>query len=244
LIADEATHNKMAILDPKAAARIALLDPALTVSQPPTVTAHTGLAAISHAVETAVTTKRNSLSMMYSREAVKLLVPSLPTVLNDPKDIDARGRMLLGAAYAGIAIENSMLGAAHAAANPLTALYGIVHGEAVGIMLPLVVRFNAADPAALQCYAELAAAPEIAFTRGGLRTALEALISRLDSLLNVAGIPRSLADRGVEPAKIKTLAEEAAKQWTANVNPRLLTVGDFVALYEAAFERRSDGDLV
>src|SRR3989475_551638 len=145
LIADEQTHQKMACLDPRAAARIAILDPALTVSQPPLVTAHTGVDAVAHAVETAVTKRRNNLSVMFSHESFKLTVPSLPRVLSNPKDIDARGRMLLGAAFAGTAIENSMLGAAHAAANPLTAHYGIVHGEAVGLLLPHVVRFHAQD---------------------------------------------------------------------------------------------------
>jgi len=244
LIADEQTHQKMACLDPKAAARIAILDPALTLSQPHRVTACTGVDAIAHAVETAVTTKRNPLSQMFSREAFRLCVTSLPQVLQHPKDLEARGRMLLGAAYAGIAIENSMLGAAHSAANPLTAHYNIVHGQAVGMMLPLVIRFNAANPDALRAYAELASGPELATVKGGLTTALEALLARLESLLNLAGFPRSLADCGVEPAKIKSLAEEAAKQWTANFNPRRIEAADFVGLYEAAFNRRSDGDLV
>src|SRR5438309_5148165 len=148
VIADEHTHQKMACLDPKAAARVAVLDPALTVSQPPLVTAHTGIDAIAHAVETAVTKKRNNLSLMFSHESFKLTVPSFPRVLRNPKDLQARGRMLLGAALAGTAIENSMLGAALAAANPLTAHYGVVHGEAVGILLPHVIRFNAQDPGA------------------------------------------------------------------------------------------------
>lgn len=242
LIAVEDTHMKMACGDPKAAACLAILDPSLTVSQPRAVTAHTGIDALSHAVETAVTKKRNPLSQMYSHEAFKLVVPSLPRVLGRAKDIDARGRMLLGAAFAGTAIENSMLGAAHAAANPLTAHYGIVHGEAVGIMLPLVVRFNGADPEALQAYAELASAPEIACVSDGLKPALEALIARLESLLNAAGIARSLADRGVKHSMISTLAQEAALQWTAGFNPRPIAVEGFVALYEAAFERRGDGD--
>ncbi|MFA6545823.1 MAG: iron-containing alcohol dehydrogenase [Limisphaerales bacterium] len=244
LIADEETHLKMACLDPKAAARIAILDPVLTVSQPPRVTACTGVDAIAHAVETAVTTRRNPFSETFSREAFKLCVTSLPQVLKHPKDIEARGRMLLGAAYAGIAIENSMLGAAHSAANPLTAHCGMVHGQAVGMMLPLVIRFNSADPAALRCYAELASGPELATVKGGLTTALEALIARIESLLNLAGIPRSLADCGVEPGKIKSLAEDASKQWTANFNPRRCEAADFAGLYEAAFNRRSDGDQV
>jgi alcohol dehydrogenase len=181
LIADEHTHQKMACLDPKATARIAILDPALTVSQPWAVTAHTGIDAIAHAVETTVTRKRNPLSLMYSHEAFKLTVTSLNRVLTKPDDIDARGRMLLGAALAGMAIENSMLGAAHAAANPLTAHYDIVHGEAVGIMLPAVVRFNGQDPEVCQAYAELASAPEIACVSDGVRPAWEALVARLES---------------------------------------------------------------
>ena len=242
LIADEDTHQKMACLDTKAAASIAILDPALTVSQPLLVTAHTGVDAIAHAVETAVTKKRNGLSLMFSHESFKLTVPSLPRVLSDPKNIEARGRMLLGAAIAGTAIENSMLGAAHAAANPLTAHYDVVHGEAVGILLPHVVRFNARDAAARRAYAELASAPEIACVSEGLDSAVEALIARLESLLNAAQIARSLADLGVKRSKVKVLAEEAAQQWTAGFNPRPLTTKDFTALYEAAFEVRGDGD--
>ncbi len=244
LIADEHTHQKMACGDPKAAAVISVLDPALTVSMPKRVTACTGIDAITHAVETAVTKKRNPLSLMYSHEAFKLCVTNFPRVLKSPKDLEARGRMLLGAAFAGTAIENSMLGAAHAAANPLTAHYNIVHGQAVGIMLPLVVRFNAQDPVALQAYAELASALELARVSDGLNSALEALIARLESLLNLAGIPRSLKDCGVKPVKIKLLAEEASRQWTANFNPRTIAKKDFIALFEAAFEQRSDGDLV
>ena len=175
-----------------------------------------------------MTKKRNPLSLMYSHEAFKLTATSLPRVLKNPKDVEARGRMLLGAAYAGMAIENSMLGAAHSAANPLTAHFGVVHGQAVGIMLPLVVKYNSADPAALKAYAELASAPEIACVSDGLEAAVEALIARLNSLLNLAGMARSLGECDVDSAKIKLLAEEAAKQWTANFNPRAIGASDFV----------------
>jgi alcohol dehydrogenase len=242
LIADERTHQKMACLDSKAAARVALLDPALTLSQPPAVTAHTGVDALTHSVETAVTRKRNPLSRMFSHEAFRLLVPALPRVLKDPGDLEARGQMLLGAAYAGLAIENSMLGAAHAAANPLTAHFNIVHGEAVGIMLPAVVRFNAQDPESRLAYAELASTPEIACVSEGIEYAVEALCARLEALLNLAGIARSLANLGTDPRLVPTLAEEAARQWTASFNPRTVAVKDFVALYEQAFARREDGD--
>jgi alcohol dehydrogenase len=227
LIANEQTHEKMACLDLKAAARIAILDPALTISQPARVTACTGIDAIAHAVETAVARKRNPLSLLYSREAFKLCVTSFPEVLLNSNDLEARGRMLLGAALAGLAIENSMLGAAHAAANPLTAHCGVVHGQAVGLMLPSVVRFNAEDPAARQIYGEL-------------DSTADALVRRLEALLNLAQMPRSLADCGVEQAIVPKLAEEAARQWTAGFNPRPITYGDFVNLYEAAFKPRTN----
>lgn len=243
LIADEVSHQKMACLDPKAAACIALLDPELTVSLPPRVTAVTGIDAIAHAVETAVTTKRNALSLMYSHEAFKRLTHAFPAVIANPADLKARGEMMLGAAFAGLAIESSMLGAAHSCANPLTAHFNVVHGSAVGLMLPHVIRFNAAgDDVTRLAYAELASAPEIACVSEGLETAVEALVARLETLLNLAGIHRSLAEAGADPAQIPMLAAEAARQWTANFNPRRLTEADFADLFTAACARRGEGD--
>jgi len=235
LIADPETHQKMACLDPKAAARIAILDPTLTLSLPRHVTACTGIDAIAHVVETAVTRKRNGMSLMCSHEAVKLTLPNLPRIFENPDDLEARGRMLLGAAFAGLAIENSMLGAAHSAANPLTAHYGIVHGQAVGMMLPHVVRFNGQDPEALVAYGQLASAPEITRISHGLDEALDALVEYLEHLLDIAGMPRTLSACGVKESMIPTLAEEASRQWTASFNPRTIQAADFRKLYEAAF---------
>jgi alcohol dehydrogenase len=239
LIADEQTHQKMACLDPKAAARIAILDPELTVSQPPRVTAVTGVDALAHALETAVTTKRNALSVMFSREAFRHCVQSLEIVLKEPANLEARSRMQLGAALAGTAIEHSMLGAAHAAANPLTAHFNVVHGAAVGLLLPAVIRFNAAEPTARSAYADLASSLEIAGASDGVDQAVEALVARVEQLLNAAGIPRSLGDAGVDAGRIDTLAAEAARQWTATFNPRKADADAFIAMYRAAFTSRT-----
>jgi alcohol dehydrogenase len=233
LIADEITHQKMACLDYKAAARIAILDPTLTVSQPARVTACTGIDAIAHAVETAVTKKRNPLSIMYSREAFRLMAESYSLVLENPNNLEARGRMLLGAAFAGIAIENSMLGAAHSAANPLTAHYGIAHGQAVGMVLPHVVRFNGEQDEAQNAYADLAKLSGISLASENEICWL-ALIHWLNSILEKAQMPRSLGACGVECEKISQLADEAAGQWTAEFNPRRITPEDFAKLYTTA----------
>lgn len=223
LISDEQTHQKMACGDAKAAAKVAILDPLLTVSQPPRVTACTGIDALAHAVETTVTKKRTSLSALYSHEAFRLCMNGLERVLRDPQDIEARGMMQLGAAFAGTAIENSMLGAAHAAANPLTAHFGIVHGQAVGLMLPAVIAFNSKDPLARERYHELAAEVDLG--------PIEELIAELEIVLDVAGMRQGLSKYGIDRALFPTLAKEAAQQWTATFNPRAITADDFEELY-------------
>jgi alcohol dehydrogenase len=226
LISDEQTHHKMACGDPKAAAKVAILDPLLTVSQPPRVTACTGIDALAHALETAVTKRRTPLSAIYSREAFRLCLSGLERALRDPHDLEARGMMQLGAAFAGTAIENSMLGAAHSAANPLTAHFGIVHGQAVGLMLPAVIAFNSRDPLAHERYMELSAAADLG--------PIEEFVAELEVLLDVAKMREGLARYGIDRAKFPILAKEAAQQWTATFNPRAITAEDFEQLYEEA----------
>jgi alcohol dehydrogenase len=236
LITDEGTHQKMACGDPKAAARIALLDPELTLSQPPRVTACTGVDALAHAVESAVTRNRNPVSALFSREAFRLLAQGISRVFRDPADLEARGAVLLGAAWAGTAIENSMLGAAHSAANPLTARFGIAHGHAVGIMLPHVIRFNGIDPKVLEVYSELSQyilTPPSHFPR--VTNASDLLAGEMERILDEAKLPRRLNDLGVNPQGIVELASEAASQWTAKHNPVPIDAEDFKRLYEAAF---------
>ncbi len=219
LIADAETHMKMACGDKKAAAAVAILDPELTLTQPPAVTALTGIDAVSHAVETAVCTKRTDISLAYSRVAFALLNQGFERVMTTPDDLEARARMQLGAAFAGTAIENSMLGAAHSCANPLTAHFGIVHGQAVGTMLPHVVRMNRQLDEAARIYESL---------NGGN------LDERLEQLLRLARMDRTLADLGVGEDTLPGLAEEAAKQWTAQFNPVPITAVEAERLYRAA----------
>ena len=223
LITDPVSHLKMACGDPKAAAHIALLDPELTVSQPVRVTACTGVDALVHALETAVTKKRNELSRLFSREAFRLIINALPTVLAKADDIDARGAMLLGAAYAGMAIENSMLGCAHSAANPLTAHFGIIHGQAVGRLITSVMRRNACEEFVLDEYNDLAGLAGF--------SSVETLIGRIEEILELAALATPLGKLGVTEESIPKMAKEAAAQWTASFNPIEYAVDDFEAIY-------------
>jgi alcohol dehydrogenase len=235
LIANAETHMKMACGDKKAACRIALLDPELTVTMPASVTAVTGIDAISHAVETYVTTKRNTVSQLFSRRAWSLLAKSFPRVLEDPSDLEARGGMLVGSHFAGAAIENSMLGATHALANPLSAHFGLTHGVAIGVMLPHVVRFNAAVVGEL--YEDLAA--DAGLCENGDPSAAERLAQYLTVVVKDWGLPTSLAECHVQTDLIPTMAEEAAKQWTGTFNPRPVDVNSLRELYECAFNNET-----
>jgi alcohol dehydrogenase len=230
LIADEATHLKMACGDRKAAFRVALLDPELTVTQPRHVTAVTAVDALAHAVESYVCTRRNPLSQTFAREAFRLLEGNFEAVLRRPDDLAARGAVQLGAHLAGMAIECSMLGACHALANPLTAHYGLTHGVAIGVLLPHVLRFNAAAAGGL--YADLA--DDVGLLNGDASAAGEALARRVAHFLRAAELPARLADCGVSAGIFPVLAEEASQQWTARFNPRPVTEADLRRLYEAA----------
>ncbi len=225
LIADESSHLKMACGDKKAAFRVAVLDPEVTLTQPPGVTAVTGIDSVAHAVESYVTTRRNALAQTFARQAWNLLNRTFERVLRRPDDLAARADMQLGAHLAGMAIEASMLGCAHACANPLTAHYGTTHGVAVGVMLPHVIRYNAAAVGPL--YADLA-------RDAGLEGGAEGLARRVAGLMRSAGLPATLAECGVSRDILPLLAEEASEQWTARFNPRPVTEADLRRLYEAA----------
>jgi len=226
---------KMACGDPKAACRIAILDPELTVTMPPAVAAATGIDAMTHAIESYVTTKRNPISNMFARQAWELLSSAFPVVLREPENLDARGRMQLGAFLAGAAIENSMLGAAHAAANPLTAQYGTTHGVAVGLMLPHVVRWNA--DVAGDLYRDLVIAANWDHAETSPESAPFQLADGFTEFLRLADLPVSVSqaiDAEADEAVLDRLAAEAAQQWTGTFNPRTTDVASFVELYRNA----------
>ncbi len=227
LIAQADTHRKMACGDKKARFRHVLLDPELLASLPAPTAAITAIDAISHAVESQVTRQRNPISGLLARAAWQHLATNFNDFLAARSNRSAAGAMLLGAHLAGAAIEVSMLGAAHASANPLTAHAGITHGLAVGVMLPHVVRYNRAVAEPL--YRELAVAigQEPA-------DASAWMAQQVHAFLEVAGLPTTLGALGIRREQIPLLAQEATTQWTGQFNPRPLTVADFQELYAQA----------
>ena len=227
LISAEGSHEKMACGDRRARFRTVILDPELTRSVPAVTRAAVGIDALAHALESFVCTAADARSQHLSLEALRVLDGSFEDSMAATASAVTRTRMLLGAHWAGVAIEGSMLGATHACANPLTARYGTVHGVAIGVMLPHVIRFNAETAAT--SYTRLAA---------GLRSparGAEAVAERVEALLQAASMPTRLGELEVLRDELPELAAAAAFQKTARYNPRQVTTAEALKLYEAAY---------
>ena len=215
LISDAATHTKMACGDPRAACRIALLDPVLTVTQPQRVTALTGIDAISHAIETYVTNRRNPMSSHLQSPSVRPLGARLfASAARADRHGGTKQHASLARCLAGMAIETSMLGAAHATANPLTARHDITHGQAVGMMLPAVIRMNGKVHA--DWYAELVREVDPTIQ---VDQAPERLAEMVVNWMREAGLATSLDELSIPETGIDVFVEDALKQWTGTFNP-------------------------
>jgi len=233
IIQDSETHQKMACGDHRAFPTVAVLDPELTLSQPPGVRAATGIDALSHALESMVSRQANPFSQSLSREAFRLIAGSLGEAMRYQADLDAHRRLQLGAAFAGMAIEASMLGAAHAMANPLTAHFGVVHGRAIGLVLPTVMKHNASQPEVAKVYRELAIVAGLASSEASEEEAVALLIDEIDALRFMGGLPRTMEEAGIQVRKVRELAAMASEQWTGGFNPVTITEASYQMLYES-----------
>jgi alcohol dehydrogenase len=180
-------------------------------------------------VESFVTKKRTAISDLFAREAWRLLEANYEIVLREPANIEARAAMLLGAHEAGVAIEQSMLGATHACANPLTSRYGTTHAVAISVMLPQVVRWNAEVVG--DRYAELL---RVSGRNVGSDPGNE-LALRLEDLARAGGLPGALLSLSIPREDLPILADNATKEWTGTFNPRPLDACSALLLYERAY---------
>lgn len=228
LISRDRDHRKLACGAPSAMFRAVVLDPTLLPSAPREVIAATGFDAIAHAVETAATSGRTADSLALSHEAFALLSHAFPLVVRGGADAATWETMQRGAFLAGAAIERSMLGAAHACANPLTRRFDVAHGRALAITLPRVVRWNA--PSAGDAYRDLLRAAAIS---PGDEPA-ETLAGRLEAWIAAAELPGDLAEERVDVGDLGALAEEASGEWTGRFNPRAFDAAGALAVYRSA----------
>jgi alcohol dehydrogenase class IV len=226
---------KLAVNSPPLIADWAVLDASLTLGLPGHVTAATGIDAIVHAVEAYTSARlKNPLSDALAREALRLLSTNLLTAINEPRNVEARSAMLLGAHLAGLAFSNAPVAGVHALAYPLGGLHHIPHGLSNALMLRHVLAHNL--EAARELYAELAEIVEPDCAGQGSQARAALLIDRLDGLAGRSGLALRLRDHGIAFEEAPRLAEEAMKQTRLLVNnPCEISQSDAQRLYEAAW---------
>lgn len=230
------TAEKMGVVSPVLIPDVALLDPELTYGLPAHVTAATGIDAMVHAIEAYASgsANNNPLSRMLALQALRLMGGAVLRAVQDGGDHAARADMLLGSMLAGQAFANAPVAAVHALAYPLGGHFHIPHGLSNALVLPHVLRFNAAT--APDVYAEMAthAFPHLGALQGQERAA--AFCDALADLSRACGLPQRLRDMSITNEWLPRLARDAMKQTRLLVNnPRLVTETDALAIYAAAF---------
>jgi len=221
MVKDAANHAKLPFVSPTLAADVAILDPELTVSMPPRVTAATGMDAMTHAVESLFATNASPLTDALALGAARDIAAWLPKAAADGADLEARGRMLLAANQAGLAFSNAGVGIVHACAHACGALRGVPHGVANALFLPHGAAFNAE------------AAPEkVALLRAVLG---DDVPGRLAALVRAVGLPTRLRDAGVREEDLEGLADYAEMDGALIFNPRPAARDDLLALLRAAY---------
>ncbi|MBA8877600.1 alcohol dehydrogenase class IV [Phyllobacterium myrsinacearum] len=234
-------HEKRGVSSPLILPDVALLDPDLTLGLPPHVTAATGIDAMVHAIEAYASKNPNNnpLSRALAVEALRLLGSNIETAVFNGHDKAARSAMLLGSMLAGQAFANSPVAAVHALAYPIGGTFHIPHGLSNALVLPHVLRYNAADSAngAAALYATLAAHTFADMdVTGGTQLICNSFIDRLAGLSAQLGLQTRLRDVGIGESDLAMMATDAMKQGRLLVNnPREVTEADALAIYGMAW---------
>jgi len=218
---------------------LAILDPDLTLGLPANTTASTGIDAMVHAIEGYASSNKNNnpISKMLAIEALKLLGGSIEQAVFDGSNIEARGKMLIGAMLAGKAFANSPVAAVHALAYPIGGSFHISHGLSNSLVLPYVLRFNTVDSKASKDYAEIApyVFPKIDLNKGTQAVSAE-FIDKLEDLSKRLGLPQKLREVDIPKEACEKMARDAMKQTRLLVNnPREVTEKDALNIYQSAW---------
>ena len=241
--------RKVTLVDYSLVPDIAIVDPILTLSMPPEITADTGIDALTHALEAAVSIFASPFTDAFCMQAVNLILAALPRAYADGSDLEARAQMANAATIAGLAFSNAFVGLNHALAHAVGARFGIAHGRANAIFLPHVLRYNASLPSkfmpapgysayvAPQKYAQIAWILGMGGSSEQQRR--ERLFARVSELLHDVGEPATLAQAGVAKADFEAalpdLARAAFTDPSVRTNPRIPLIAEIVDLLRAGF---------
>ena len=229
VIIDESRQAKMVCVDPNDIPAVAIIDAELMYSLPKSLTAATGMDAMTHAIEGLITKAAWEMSDMFELKAIEMIYKYLPIAVNDPTNPEGRNGMAVAQYIAGMAFSNVGLGVDHGMAHPLSALFDVPHGVACAMLLPTVMRFNV--PAALDKYTDIAKA--VGVWRDGMtkEEAADAACKAIEDLSALVGTNKHLTDLGIKESDIAALAEQAIQDVCTPGNPREVTKEDIVNLY-------------
>ena len=230
----KAAHTKKGIVSRHLFADVAILDPELTAGLPPSVTAATGMDALTHAIEAYVSRFAQPLTDHFALEAIRLIGRSLRTAVHNGQDMAAREDMLTGSMYAGLAFGSAATGMVHGLAMPLGGQFNVPHGIANAVMLPYVMRHNLV--ASLKRYRDVAVALGEQVELLSVRQGAERAIAAVEALSADIGIPRYLDDLSIPKSAIADLATDGMSNVRqVRPNPRNVTYEGLVSILQAAF---------
>ncbi|MBO4942855.1 MAG: lactaldehyde reductase [Muribaculaceae bacterium] len=229
VIIDEAKQKKMVCVDPNDIPVVAVIDAELMMSLPRSLTAATGMDALTHAIEGYITQGAWEMSDMFEIEAVRMIARHLPVAVEHPSDATAREGMALAQYIAGMAFSNVGLGLVHGMAHPMGSLFDIPHGVANALLLPTIMEFNL--PYCIDKYPRIAEAMGVDTAGMSKEEAAKAAVEAVKALSVKVGIPQHLSEIGIKESDMPALAEQALADVCTPGNPRPVTIGDIKALY-------------
>lgn len=233
VITDEENEKKMVCVDPNDIPAIAIVDAELMYTLPRSLTAATGMDALTHAIEGLITKGAWEMSDMFEIKAIEMINRYLATAVEDPTNAEARNGMAVAQYIAGMAFSNVGLGAVHGMAHPLGAIFDIPHGVANAVLLPTVMEYNM--PAAVDKYVDIAKAMGVYSPEMTAEEAAREAVEAVRRLSVKVGIPQHLAELGIKESDLPRLAEAAMADVCTPGNPRDVSYDDILALYKKAF---------
>ena len=233
ILLDKENNSKSGIVSPFLVPDSAYVDPALTLSLPPSVTAYTGMDALTHCIEAFTNRFAHPMIDVLALEGIRLITASLKIAFNHGEDLNARSKVSLGSLYGGICLGPVNTAAVHALAYPLGSEFKITHGLANALMLPYVMEFNL--PATENKYAEIALAMGLAREKSDFDTAVRGIVF-IRRLMSDCSIPCHLSDIGITADAIGGLAQSAMLvQRLLKNNPKEISLNDAESIYKAAY---------
>lgn len=229
VIIDEEKKKKMVCVDPNDIPAVAIIDAELMYSLPKSLTAATGMDALTHAIEGFITKGAWDMSDMFEIEAIRMIHRNLQKAVDEPSNAEARNGMAVAQYIAGMAFSNVGLGLVHGMAHPMGSLFDVPHGVANALLLPTVMEFNM--PACMDKYPRIAEAMGVDITGMTPEEASQAAVEAVRQLALNVGIPQHLSELGITAADIPALAEQAIADVCTPGNPREVTLEDIKALY-------------